>query len=115
MCTCLVSMGDAFRDCAIGVRQICWSTDSSSSLSSYLDSASDALSSFKVFSTSLLMRTCMSDPLVSYLSSCGILAPTEYVLVSEFQRTSVHLSLYMHTSLGCDGALLLAATITSAP
>ena len=42
-----------------------------------------------------------------YSSSCGILAPRAYVLASVFQWTSVHSSLYMHTSLGCVGALPL--------
>ena len=59
----------------------------------------------------------MSDPSVSYSSSCGILAPKVYVLASVFQWTSFHLSSYsyMHTSLGCVSALQLALTITSAP
>ena len=57
----------------------------------------------------------MSDPLVSYLSSCGTLAPTVYVFVSAFHWTSVHSSLYMHTSLGCVGAFLLGLTIIRAP
>ena len=112
---CFVSVGDAFRDCAIGVRCICWLIEGPGSLSSSSDSASDVLSSSKVFSSSSSTRTCMLDPLVSYLSSCGILAPRVYVLASVLQWTSVHSSLYMHTSLGCVGALPLALTITSAP
>ena len=111
----LVLMGDAFRDCAVGVKWICWLIDGPGSLSSSSDSASDVVSSLEVFSSSLSVRTCMSDPSVSYLSSCGILAPREYVLVSLFQWTSVHLLLYTHTSLGCVGALPLALTITNAP
>ena len=111
----LVSVGDAFRDCAIGVRQIHWSIDGPGSLSSSSDLALDMVSSSEVFSSSSLMRTCTSDPSVSYLSSCGMLAPREYVLVSPFQWTSVHSSLCTHTSLGCVGALLLALTITNAP
>ena len=111
----LVSVGDAFRDCAIGVKWICWSIEGPGSLSSSSDLALDVLSSSEVFSSSLLTRTCTSDPSVSYLSSCGILALRAYVLVSVFQWTSVHLSLYTHTSLGCVGALPLALTITSAP
>ena len=111
----LVSVGDAFRDCAIGVRQICWLIDDPGSLSSSSDSASDMVSSSEVFSSSLSMRTCMSDRSVLYSSSCGMLALREYVLVSPFQWTSVHLSLCTHTSLGCVSALLLALTITNAP
>ena len=111
----LVLMGDAFRDCAIGVKQICWLIDGPGFLSSSSDSASDVVSSLEVFSSSLSMRTCTSDPLVSYSSNCGMLAPREYVLVSLSQWTSVHSLLYTHTSLGCVGALLLALTITNAP
>ena len=111
----LVSVGDAFRDCAIGVRQICWSIEDPSSLSSSLDLASDVLSSSEVFSSSSSMRTYTSDPSVSYLSSCGMLTPRVYVLVSAFHWTSVHSSLYMHTSLGCVGTFLLGLTIISAP
>ena len=107
-------MGDAFKDGAIGVRWICWSIDGPGSLSSSSDLALDALSSLEVFSSSLLTRTCMLEPSVLYLSSCGILAPRAYVLASTFQWTSVHSSLYMHTSLGCVGTFPLALTITSA-
>ena len=57
----------------------------------------------------------MSDPLVSYLSSCRTLAPAVYVFVSAFHWTLVHLSLYTHTSLGCVGAFLLGLTIIRAP
>ena len=78
-------------------------------------SASDALSSLEVFSNSSLTRTCTSDPLVSYSSSCGTLTPTVYVFASVFHWTSVHSSLYTHTSLGCVGAFLLGLTIISAP
>ena len=60
----LVSIGDTFKYCAIGVKQICWSIEGPGSLSSSSDSASDVLSSLEVFSSSLLMRTCTSDPSV---------------------------------------------------
>ena len=109
-----MSVGDAFRDGAIGVRQICWSIKGPGSLTSSLDSALDALSSSEVFSNSLSTRTCTLDPSVSYLSSCGILAPRVYVFVSAFQWTSIHSSLYTHTSLGCVGAFPLSLTTTSA-
>ena len=111
----LISMGDVFRDCSIGAKQICWFIEVPGSLSSSSLSASDVLSSLEVFSNSLLMRTCTSDPSVSYSSSCGTLAPTAYVFASAFHWTSVHLSLYTHTSLGCVGAFLLGLTIISAP
>ena len=78
-------------------------------------SASDVLSSSEVFSNSSSMRTCTSNPSVSYSSSCGTLTPTAYVFVSVFHWTSVHLSLYMHTSLGCVGAFPLGLTMISAP
>ena len=84
-------------------------------MSSSSDLASDAVSSSEVFSSSLLMSTCMSDPSVLYLSSCGIVALRVYVLSSEFHWTSVHSSLYMHTSLGCVGAFPLGLIMISAP
>ena len=111
----LISMGDIFRDWSIGVKQICWFIEVPGSLSSSSLLASDVLSSSEVFSSSLSMRTCMSDPSVLYLSSCGILAPTVYVFASMFHWTSDHLSLYMHTCLGCVGAFPLGLTIISAP
>ena len=111
----LVSIGDVLKVWLIGAKQICWFIEAPGSLSSSSLSASDALSSSKVFSSSSSMRTCMSDPLVSYSSSCGTLTPTAYVFVSVFHWTSVHLSLYMHTSLGCVGTFLLGLTIIKAP
>ena len=111
----LISTGDVLRVWSIGVKQICWSIEVPGSLSSSLLLASDALSSSEVFSSSLLTRTCTSDPSVSYLSSCGTLTPIVYVFASAFHWTSVHLSLYMHTSLGCVGAFLLGLTIINAP
>ena len=111
----LISMGDVFRDWSIGAKQICWFIKVPGSLSSSLLSASDVLSSSEVFSSSSSTRTCMSDPLVSYLSSCGILAPTAYVFASTFHWTSDYSSLYMHTNLGCVGAFPLGLTIISAP
>ena len=57
----------------------------------------------------------MSDPSVSYLSSCGTLSPTAYVFVSVFHWTLAHSSLYMHTSLGCVGAFPLGLTMINAP
>ena len=111
----LVSTGDVFRVWSIGAKQICWSIEVPGSLSSSLLLALDALSSSEVFSSSLSMRICMSDPSVSYLSSCGTFAPIAYVFASLFHWTSVHLSLYMHTSLGCAGAFPLGLTIINAP
>ena len=111
----LVSMGDVLKVWSIGAKQICQFIEVPGSLSSSLLSASKVLSSSEVFSSSSLTRTCTSDPLVSYSSSCGTLAPTVYVFVSTFHWTSVHLSLYMHTSLGCVGAFLLGLTIINAP
>ena len=111
----LVSIGDVLKVWLIGAKWICWSIEAPGSLSSSSLSASDALSSSEVFSSSSLTRTCTSDPSVSYSSSCGTLTPTVYVLVSAFHWTSVHLSLYTHTSLGCVGAFLLGLTIISAP
>ena len=111
----LVSIGDVLKVWLIGAKQICWSIEAPGSLSSSSLSASDVLSSSEVFSSSSLMRTCTSDPSVSYLSSCGTLAPTAYVFASAFHWTSVHLSLYMHTSLGCVGAFPLGLTIIRAP
>ena len=111
----LVSTGDVLKVQSIGVKWICWSIEAPGSLSSSLLLASDALSSSEVFSSSSSMRTCMSDPSVSYSSSCGILAPTAYVFASAFHWTSVHSSLYMHSSLGCVGAFLLGLTIINAP
>ena len=110
----LLSVGDAFRDCAIGVKQICWFMEVPGFLSSSSDSASDVLSSLKAFSSSSSTRTYMSDPSVLYLSSFGMLTPKAYILSFIFQWTSVHLSLYTHTSLGHVGAFPLALTITSA-
>ena len=57
----------------------------------------------------------MSDPSVSYSSNCGTLTPTAYVFVFVFHWTSVHLFLYMHTSLGCVDAFPLGLTMISAP
>ena len=111
----LVSMGDVFKAWSIGANQICWFIEVPGSLSSSSLSASDALPSLEVFSSSSLARTCMSDPSVSYSSSCGTLAPTEYVFISVFHWTSVHSSLYTHTSLGCVGAFPLGLTMISAP
>ena len=111
----LFSMGDVFRVWLIGAKQICWFIEAPGSLSSSLLSALDALSPSEVFSSSSLTRTCTSDPSVLYSSSCGILTPTVYVFVSLFHWTSVHSSLYMHTSLGCVGAFLLGLTIIRAP
>ena len=111
----LLSMGDVFRIWSISTNQICWFIKAPGSLSSSSLSASDALPSSEVFSNSSLVRTCMSDPSVSYSSNCGTLAPTEYVFVSVFHWTSVHLSLYMHTNLGCVGAFPLGLTMKSAP
>ena len=111
----LVSTGDILRVWLIGAKWICWSIEVPGSLSSSLLLASDALSSSEVFSSSSSMRTCMSDPLVSYSSSCGILAPMAYVLALAFHWTSVHSFLYTHTSLGCVGAFPLGLTIISAP
>ena len=111
----LFSIGDVLKVWSIGAKQICWFIEAPGSLSSSSLLASDALSSLEVFSSSSLTRTCMSDPSVSYSSSCGTLAPTVYVFVSAFHWTSVHLSLYMHTNLGCVGAFLLGLTIISAP
>ena len=111
----LVSMGDILGVWSIGAKWICWFIEVPGSLSSSSLLASDALTSSEVFSSSSSTRTCMSDPLVLYLSSCGILAPMAYVFASAFHWTSVHSSLYMHTSLGCVGAFLLGLTIISAP
>ena len=111
----LISMGDVFRVWSIGVKQICWFIEVPGSLSSSSLLASEVLSSLEVFSSSLLTRTCTSDPSVLYSSSCGTLAPTVYVFASVFHWTSVHSSLYMHTSLGCVGAFPLGLTIISAP
>ena len=80
----LVSIGDVFKVRSIGAKQICWFIEAPGSLSSSSLSASDALSSSEVFSASLSMRTCTSDPSVLYSSSCGTLAPTVYVFVSVF-------------------------------
>ena len=111
----LVCMCDVLRVWSIGARQICWFSEVPGSLSSSLLLASNALSSLDVFSSSSSMRTCTSDPLVLYSSNCGTLAPMAYVFVSAFHWTSVHSSLYMHTSLGYVGAFLLGLTIISAP
>ena len=111
----LVSIGDVFKVWSISANQICWFIEAPGSLSSSSLSASDVLPSSEVFSSSSLARTCMSDPSVLYSSSCGTLAPTKYVFVSVFHWTSVHLSLYMHTSLGCVGAFPLGLTVISAP
>ena len=111
----LISMGDVLRVWSIGVKWICWFIKVPGSLSSSLLLASEVLSSLEVFSSSLSTRTCMSDPSVLYLSSCGTLAPTVYVFASAFHWTSVHSSLYTHTSLGCVGAFLLGLTIINAP
>ena len=111
----LISTGDVLKVWLIGAKQICWSIEAPGSLSSSLLSASDALSSSEVFSSSLSTRTCTSDPSVLYLSSYGTLAPTVYVFDSVFHWTSVHSSLYMHTSLGCVGAFPLGLTIINAP
>ena len=110
-----MSVGDTFRLCTIGVKQICWSMEDPGSLSSSSDLALDVLSSSEVFSSSSSTRIYMSDPSVSYLSSYRMLASKAYVLSFAFQWTSVHLSLYIYTSLGCVGAFPLALTITSAP
>ena len=83
----LISMGGVLRVWSIGAKWICWFIEVPGSLSSSSLSASDALSSLEVFFSSLLMRTCMSDPLVSYSSSCGILTPTVYVFASAFHWT----------------------------
>ena len=112
---CWVSMGDVFSVWSIGANQICWFIEAPGSLSSSSLSASNVLPSSEVFSNSLLVRTCTSDLSVSYSSSCGTLAPIEYVFVSVFHWTSVHLSLYTHTSLGCVGALPLGLTMINAP
>ena len=45
----LVSVGDAFKDCAIAVRQICWLINGPGSLSSSSDSALEVVSSSEVF------------------------------------------------------------------
>ena len=111
----LVSIGDILRVWSIGAKWIYWFIEVPGSLSSSSLLASDALSSLEVFSCSLLTRTCTSDPSVLYSSSCGILAPMVYVFTLAFHWTSVHLSLYTHTSLGCVGAFLLGLTIISAP
>ena len=89
----LLSVGDAFRDCAIGVKQICWFMEVPGSLSSSSDLASDVLSFSEVFSSSSSTRIYMSDPSVLYLSSYGMLSPKAYVLSFAFQWTSVHLLL----------------------
>ena len=94
---CFVSVGDAFRGCAIEVKWICWLIEGPGSLSSSSDSASDVLSSSEVFSSSSSMKTYTSDPSVSYSSSCGILAPRVYILASLSHWTSVHSFTYcMH-------------------
>ena len=111
----LISMGDVLRVWLIGAKQICWFIEVPGSLSSSSLLASDVLSSSEVFSSSSSTRTCMSDPLVLYSSSCGTLAPTAYVFVSVFHWTSVHLSLYTHTSLGYVGAFPLGLTIINTP
>ena len=111
----LISIGDVLRVWSIGAKWICWFIEVPGSLSSSLLLASNVLSSSEVFSNSSSMRTCTSDPSVSYSSSCGSLAPMVYVFASAFHWTSVHSSLYMHTSLGCVGAFLLGLTIINAP
>ena len=111
----LISTGHVLRVWSIGAKQICWFIEVPGSLSSSSLLASDVLSSSEVFSSSSLTRTCTSDPLVLYSSSCGTLASTVYVFVSAFYWTSVHLSLYTHTSLGCVDAFLLGLTIVNAP
>ena len=64
-----MSVGVVFKDCAIGVRQICWLFKGPGYLSSSSDSGSDSLSSSEIFSSSSLMRTCMLEPSVLYSSS----------------------------------------------